>query len=75
MAYKVIITFPDGETFDSEEEDGPLGIFDTEEEAQEYFNEWLNGYETGGEVLHMSNPGDYPMEIVGQEPEYEIVEA
>ena len=73
MAYKVIITFPD-DTIDSEEEDGPDGVFDTEEEAREYFNEWMSNYAAGGEVLHMSNPGDYPLEIVEQEPEYEIVE-
>ncbi|MCM1500608.1 MAG: hypothetical protein NC124_19270 [Clostridium sp.] len=55
-------------------EDGDDGIFDTEQEAEDYFYEWMSNYNTGGEVLHLSNPGDYPLEMVEQEPDYEIVE-
>lgn len=71
MAYKVIITFPD-ETIDSEEEDGELGLFDTKEDAEAWFDQWMSDYDTGGEVLHMSNPGDYPLS--DEEPEHEVVE-
>lgn len=72
--YKIIMTFPDGEVIDSREEDDDEGVFDTIEEAEEYFLEWMNNYRVGGEVLHLSNPGDYPLEVVEQEPEYEIHE-
>lgn len=74
MAYKVVITFPDGETFDSYEDEGDDGIFDTEEEARDYFCEWMGNYSTGGEVLHLSNPGDYPLNEDEEDPDYEIVE-
>ena len=73
MSYKVIATFPDGEVIDSEEMDGVLGVFDDKEDANDWIDNFLNDYETGGEVLHLSNPGDYPMEIVGQEPDFKIV--
>lgn len=72
--FKVVMTFPDGEVIDSYEEDGDDGVFDTEQEAEDYFYEWMNSYSAGGEVLHLSNPGDYPLEMVEQEPDYEIVE-
>ena len=74
IKYKVVMTFPDGEIIDSQQEDGDEGVFDTEEEAMDYFCNWMTDYNTGGEVLRMSNPGDYPLEMVEQEPEYEIVE-
>lgn len=73
MSYKVIATFPDGEVIDSEEMDGVLGVFDDKEDANDWIDRFLTDYETGGEVLHLSNPGDYPMEVVGQEPDFEIV--
>ena len=72
--FKVVMTFPDGEVIDSYEEDGDDGIFDTEQEATDYFYEWMSNYSAGGEVLHLSNPGDYPLEMVEQDPDYEIVE-
>ena len=66
--YKVVMTFPDGEVIDSYEEDGEEGVFDTEQEAEDYFTECMSNYKVGGEVLH------YPLEMVEQEPDYEIVE-
>ena len=66
--YKVVFTFSDGETYDSYEENGEDGVFSTEEDAMEY------DYSTGGEILHLSNPGDYPLEIVQEEPDYYIEE-
>jgi hypothetical protein len=53
--YKVIMIYPDG-TEEEEEE-----VFETEEEAREYGLEQCSNYVAGGEVLHMSNPGDYPL--------------
>lgn len=74
MAYKVVMTFPNGDVIDSYEEDGDDGIFDTEQEAEDYFTEWMSNYSTGGEALHLSNPGDYPLDEDEEEPDYEIVE-
>ena len=68
------MTFPDGDVIDSSEEDGEEGVFDTEQEAEDYFTECMSNYKVGGEVLHLSNPGDCPLEMVEQEPDYEIVE-
>jgi len=54
--YKVIFTFSDGR----EEEDDE--IFETEEEANDYGLESCGNIVVGREILHMSNPGDYPLE-------------
>ncbi len=72
MAYKVVVTFSDGEIMDSEEVEGPDGVFDNEEDAEDWFDRMLSDYRAGNEVLHMSNPGDYPLD--DETPEYEIVE-
>ena len=48
--FKVVMTFPDGEVIDSYEEDGDDGIFDSEQEAEDYYCEWISNYHTGGEV-------------------------
>lgn len=71
--YKVVFTFSDGETYDSYEENGEDGVFPTLNDAKEYCYQWLNDYRVGGEVLHLSNPGDYPLEVVGEEPDCTIV--
>ena len=47
--------YPDG----TKEEDDEL--FESESEATEYGLDQINNYETGAEVLHLSNPGDYPL--------------
>ena len=49
--FKVVMTFPDGEVIDSYEEDGDEGIFDTEQEANDYFCEWMSNYSAGGDVI------------------------
>ncbi len=55
--------------FESEENE----VFDTYEEADEYALYLLSCYHIGGEILEMSNPGDYPYDP-DDEPEYEIIE-
>ena len=55
QVFKVIMKYPDG----TREEDDE--VFESESEATEYGLNQLNNYETGGEVLHLSNPGDYPL--------------
>lgn len=72
--FKVVMTFSDGEVLDSVEMDGENGIFDTEEDAEDYSLECMNNLKVGGQVLYLSNPGDYPFEAVEDDPECEIVE-
>ena len=60
--YKIVI--------DGEEEDE---VFNTYEEAEEYALYLESCYHTGGEILEMSNPGDYPYDP-DDELEYEIIE-
>lgn len=66
MGYRVVLEFDDG----SEEEDDEVCA--TEEEAEAYALVLIGNYNTGGEVLHMSNPGDYPRK--DEEVNYRIVE-
>lgn len=56
-----------GDDFDDDE------VFDTEEEAEQHALVVISNIHTGAEVLHLSNPGDYP-EDDGVDPDYEIVE-
>ena len=58
MKYKYILYFPDGEKIDSLKDDGE--VFDTEEEAEEEGLYAMSCAEEGADILHMSNPGDYP---------------
>lgn len=60
--YKVI--------FEGEVEDE---VFDTYEEADAYALEMISCYHEGGEILELSNPGDYPYDP-DYEPEVEIVD-
>ncbi|MCG7418707.1 MULTISPECIES: hypothetical protein [Microbacterium] len=48
-------------------------VFETEAEAEAYALDQINNFHTGADVLHMSNPGDYP-EDDDEDPEYEIIE-
>lgn len=58
--------------FDGEEQDE---TFDTEEDAEEYALYLRSCTQTGAEILHMSNPGDYDYdEDSYEDSEYEIVE-
>ena len=47
-------------------------IFDSYEEAEEYAVDCCNAASIGAEILHMSNPGDYPDDSCDME--YEIIE-
>jgi len=67
VSFKVVMKYSDGTT---EEEDD---IFDTEEEANAFGLEQISNYQTGGEVLHLSNPGDYPLDE-NDEADYEVIE-
>ena len=49
-------------------------IFDTEEEAEDYVCEVSSDMRTGAEILHMSNPGDYPFEECDDDFDYDIEE-
>lgn len=44
------------------------------DEAEEFAMQQLSDWHAGGEVLELSNPGDYPYDP-DDEPEYEIVRA
>lgn len=58
--------YPDGT---SEEEDER---FETEEGAEAFGLEQCSNYVVGGEVLHLSNPGDYPLN--DDRADFEVVE-
>ena len=67
--YKVIYHWSDG-TEDEEDE-----LFDSEDEAQEAGLYGLSCVKLGGEILEMSNPGDYPFdERDYEDDDFEIVE-
>lgn len=55
MKYKVIMHYEDGSDEELDE------IFDTEQQAHEAGLYAISCYNVGGEVLYMSNPGDYPL--------------
>ena len=64
--FKVVMQYLDGTSEDEDE------LFETEAEAEEYGLEQCNNYVVGGEVLHLSNPGDYPLN--DEEVDFEVVE-
>ena len=64
--YKVVMQYPDGSEEELEE------IFETESEAEEHGLYMCSCYSTGGEVSHLSNPGDYPLNDEGAD--YEMIE-
>ena len=66
--FKAVLKFSDGEEVEDDER------FETEEEAEEYGLVMLSNHNTGAEVLHMSNPGDYPLDAEDEDPEIEAVE-
>lgn len=65
--FKVKLIFSDG---DIEELDG---VFDAEEDAEEYALESVSEYKLGGEILNMSNPGDYPFDEE-DDVDFEVIE-
>jgi hypothetical protein len=64
--WKVVMTYSDGEEDEQEE------IFDTEEEANEFGLYMCSCNSVGKEVLHMSNPGDYPLDDI--EADFYLIE-
>lgn len=68
MSFRVVMTYSDG---DREELDD---VFETESEAEEFGLEQVSNFGAGGEVLHLSNPGDYPEPSEGIEADYDVSE-
>lgn len=66
MRYKIVMNYSDGT---SEEDDE---VFDTAAEAAAYGAVQVENFDAGGEVLHLSNPGDYPLSDV--EADFEVIE-
>lgn len=67
--YKIKYIFPGGaENLDDE-------IYDTYEEADDAANYGCSCYTLGGEILHLSNPGDYDNPQESDSPTYEIIKA
>lgn len=71
IKYKVTLYFPDSTEDDYELED----LYDTEEEATEAALNAMNDFETGAEVLYLSDPVENPYdEDEGLHIEYDIEE-
>ena len=66
--YKVVMIYPDGTTEEDDE------VFVTEDEARAYGEEQCSNYIAGGEVLHMSNPGDYPLSDDDDDVNFNVIE-
>ena len=66
MAYKVVMKYPDGTTEEDDE------VFDSEADADEHGLYMVSCYRSGGEILNLSNPGDYPLS--DEEADYELIE-
>lgn len=65
--YKINLLFDNGDIEEQEEE------FETYKEAEECALYLCSCYHQGSEILHMSNPGDYPYDE-NEEVDYEIFE-
>lgn len=68
MKFRVELRYPDGEIEPNNE------VFNTEEEAEQYGLDFCGNYALGGEIFNMSNPGDYPLEEVGGDCDFEVIE-
>ena len=55
------------------EEETEENIYETEDEAREAGDYGCSCYHEGGEILHMHNPGDYPLNE-DDDIDYEIIE-
>ena len=64
--YQVEMQYPDGTTELLDD------IYDTYEDAEEAGLENISAYRAGGDVLHLSNPGDYPEDF--DDADFEIIE-
>lgn len=65
--YRVVMKYPDGTTEDDDE------VFDSESAATDHGLYMVSCYSLGGEILNMSNPGDYPLSE-DDEADFEVVE-
>lgn len=65
--YQVEMHYSDGTTELDDE------IFDTEQEAEEHGLYLCSCYSLGGEILNMSNPGDYPLDE-DDDVDFEVIE-
>lgn len=68
MAFKVEMQYSDGS---SELDDD---VFETEGEAEDHGVYLLSCHKLGSEILHESNPGDYPDPADIDEPNFRVVE-
>ena len=68
VPYKIVYHYSSGEV---EEADG---LYDTEERAEEEGLYGLSCYKEGGEILNMSNPGDYPWDEDEDDTYFEVIE-
>ena len=66
--YQVMMLYPDGANEMMDE------VFDSYDEAYEYGCECCSDYVVGGEILEMSNPGDYPLDPNVDDVDFEVVE-
>lgn len=66
--FKIVMTYLDGTTEEDEE------LFDTGEKANEYGLIQPGNYAEGHEVIHLWNPGDYPLKQGGSHSEVVEVE-
>lgn len=66
IVYKVVMKYADGSTEEDDE------VFDTRGEADEYGLYLVSCTSLGAEIMHMSNPGDYPLS--DEEADFEVVE-
>ncbi|MCB9196557.1 MAG: hypothetical protein H6598_10060 [Flavobacteriales bacterium] len=65
--FRVVINFSDGDTEELDD------LFDSYEDAEREALEYISNWHAGGEVLELSNPGDYPYEP-DDAPDYDIFE-
>jgi hypothetical protein len=65
QVFKVVMVYSDG----TRQEDDDL--FETESEAEEHGLYLCSCYSEGAEILHLSNPGDYPLD---DEADFQVVE-
>ncbi|WP_085548373.1 hypothetical protein [Corynebacterium pollutisoli] len=67
MPFKVELQYSDGSS-DIEDD-----VFETEEAAYDYGLYLLGCHELGAEILHESNPGDYPAPDDVDELEFRVI--
>lgn len=66
MKYKVIMIYPGDERVELDDE------FETESAVEDYALYMESCYDEGGEILNLSNPGDYPLD--DEKVSHEIIE-